>query len=61
MEIRFIKTLIGDGFAYREGDVQDLPAEAAMEYVGAGLAEIVAKPAAERAERAVPKAKAQKR
>jgi hypothetical protein len=61
MEIRFIKTLIGDGFAYREGDVQDLPAEAAMEYVGAGLAEVIAKPAAQRAERAVPKTKVQKR
>jgi hypothetical protein len=61
MEVRFIKTLVGNGFAYREGDVQDLPAEAAMEYVGAGLAEIIAKPAAQRAERAVPKTKVQKR
>jgi hypothetical protein len=61
MEIRFIKTLIGNGFAFRAGEVHSLTAEAAMEYVGAGLAEIVAKPAAQRAERAVPKAKAQKR
>jgi hypothetical protein len=61
MEIRFIKTLVGDGFAYRFGEVHTLTAEAAMEYVGAGLAEIIAKPAAQRAERAVPKTKVQKR
>ena len=61
MEIRFIKTLVGNGFAYRVGEVQDLPAEAAMEYVGAGLAEVIAKPAAQRAERAVLKTKVQKR
>jgi hypothetical protein len=61
MEIRFIKTLVGNGFAYREGDVQDLPAEAAMEYVVAGLAEVIAKPVDQRAERAVPKTKVQKR
>jgi len=61
MEIRFIKTLVGDGFAYREGEVHTLTAEAAMEYVGAGLAEVIAKPAAQRAERAVPKTKVQKR
>jgi hypothetical protein len=61
MEIRFLTTLVGNGFAFRSGEVHTLTAEAAMEYVGAGLAEIVAKPAAERAERAVPKAKAQKR
>lgn len=61
MEIRFLKTLVGNGFAFREGEVHTLASEAAMEYVGAGLAEIIAKPVAERAERAVPKAKAQKR
>jgi hypothetical protein len=61
MEIRFIQTLVGNGFAYRSGEVQDLPAEAAMEYVGAGLAEVIAKPAAQRAERAIPKGKAEKR
>lgn len=61
MEIRFIQTLVGNGFAFRAGEVHSLAAEAAMEYVGAGLAEIIAKPVAERAERAVPKAKAQKR
>jgi hypothetical protein len=61
MEIRFIQTLVGNGFAYRSGEVQDLPAEAAVEYVGAGLAEVVAKPAAQRAERAVPKSKTEKR
>jgi hypothetical protein len=61
MEIRFLTTLVGNGFAFREGEVHTLTAEAAMEYVGAGLAEIVAKPDAQRAERAVPKAKAQKR
>lgn len=61
MEIRFVKTLVGNGFAYRIGEVQDLPAEAAMEYVGAGLAEVIAKPAAQRAERAIPKGKAEKR
>jgi hypothetical protein len=61
MEIRFVKTLVGNGFAYRVGEVHTLTAEAAMEYVGAGLAEVVAKPAAQRAERAVPKQKVQKR
>jgi hypothetical protein len=61
MEIRFLKTLVGNGFAFRAGEVHSLTAEAAMEYVGAGLAEVIAKPAAQRAERAVPKAKAQKR
>jgi hypothetical protein len=41
--------------------VHTLTAEAAMEYVGAGLAEVIAKPAAQRAERAVLKTKVQKR
>ena len=61
MEIRFIKTLVGNGFAYRSGEVHTLTAEAAMEYVGAGLAEVIAKPAAQRAERAIPKTNVQKR
>ena len=61
MEIRFIKTLVGNGFAYRSGEVHTLTAEAAMEYVGAGLAEVIAKPAAQRAERAIPKSKTEKR
>jgi len=61
MEVRFLTTLVGNGFAYRSGEVHTLTAEAAMEYVGAGLAEVVAKPAAQRAERAVPKSKTEKR
>lgn len=61
MEIRFLKTLVGDGFAYRFGEVHTLTAEAAMEYVVAGLAEVIAKPVDQRAERAVPKTKVQKR
>jgi len=61
MEIRFIKTLVGNGFAYRVGEVHALTAEAAMEYVVAGLAEVIAKPVDQRAERAVPKTKVQKR
>ena len=61
MEIRFIQTLVGNGFAFRAGEAHDLPAEVAMEYVGAGLAEVIAKPAAQRAERAIPKSKTEKR
>jgi hypothetical protein len=61
MEIRFIKTLVGNGFVYRSGEVHTLTAEAAMEYVVAGLAEVIAKPVDQRAERAVPKTKVQKR
>ena len=61
MEIRFLTTAVGNGFAFRAGEVHTLTAEAAMEYVGAGLAEVVAKPAAQRAERAVPKSKTEKR
>jgi hypothetical protein len=53
--------LVGNGFAYRSGEVHTLTAEAAMEYVVAGLAEVIAKPVDQRAERAVPKTKVQKR
>lgn len=62
MEVRFLKTLVGNGFAFRQGEVHSVADGEAMEYVGAGLAEVIAKPAAQRAERAVPsKTKAEKR
>jgi hypothetical protein len=37
------------------------PMREALSHVGAGLAEVIAKPAAQRGERAVPKQKVQKR
>jgi len=61
MEVRFLTTAVGNGFAFRAGEAHDLPDAVAMEYVGAGLAEVIAKPAAQRAERAVPKSKTEKR
>lgn len=61
MEVRFLKMCVGNGFAFRVGEKHDLPDAEALAYVGAGLAEIIAKPAAQRAERAVPKGKAEKR
>jgi hypothetical protein len=61
MEVRFLKTCIGNGFAFRSGEVHDLPDAEALSHVGAGLAEVIAKPAAQRGERAVPKQKVQKR
>jgi hypothetical protein len=61
MEVRFLKMCIGNGFAFRVGEVHDLPDAEALSHVGAGLAEVIAKPVAQRGERAVPKQKVQKR
>jgi hypothetical protein len=38
MEVRFLKTCIGNGFAFRSGEVHDLPDAEALSHVGAGLA-----------------------
>jgi|DEB0MinimDraft_10_1074344.scaffolds.fasta_scaffold120839_2 hypothetical protein len=60
MEVEFIQQIVGKGFAFSVGERVTLANDVAEDYIAAGYAVPVAKPAVKRAERAT-KNKGEKR
>tara|TARA_Y100000114_G_C11710776_1_gene303361 strand:- start:399 stop:587 length:189 start_codon:yes stop_codon:yes gene_type:complete len=56
MKVRFLKSIVGNGFHYRRDMVVDIHSdEIAMDYLNAGFCEAVAEPPKKRAKKAVKK------
>jgi len=56
MKVRFLKSVVGNGFHYRKGAVVDIHSdERATNYLNAGFCEAIAEPPKKRAKKAVKK------
>ena len=57
MKVVFKKTVVGNGFRFRQGAEVELPNDRAMEFLNAGYCEAIAEPAKKRAKKSVSKPK----
>ena len=60
MKIRFLKTVVGNGFRHVVGDVADLPSDVATDSLKAGHAEVLPEAPKKRAKKATSKAATKK-